>query len=314
MNRLGLIAIVCVALIGSAASALLAADATLTPISVITLPADNSAVLWYAQDLGYFKDAGLDVKVTNMTNNEAITAAIASGAGDVGNSAVVPVADARAKGIPVLFISPAGLFDLKSPTSFLVVAKDSPIRSARDLTDKTVAVAGLGGLTHFATRAWIDQHGGSSEKVKFIELPFPAMIPAIQQHRVDAAYTVEPFYTGASGDVRILGYAAESVATRFLATGWIATEAWLSTHAETALKFNAAIRRAALWANGHHAESAAILLKYTKLDPAIVERMNRVVYATTLDPKTIQPSIDMTAKYTNQSPVQATTLIWPPAK
>jgi hypothetical protein len=75
MNRLGLIAIVCVALIGSASSALLAADGTLTTISVINLPSDNSAVLWYAQDLGYFKDSGLDVKVTNMTNNEAITAA-----------------------------------------------------------------------------------------------------------------------------------------------------------------------------------------------------------------------------------------------
>src|SRR6185312_2715085 len=40
-------------------------------INLIQLPADNSAEVYYAQDLGYFKDAGLDVRVTSMTNSGA---------------------------------------------------------------------------------------------------------------------------------------------------------------------------------------------------------------------------------------------------
>ena len=291
-----------------------AADTPLAVINLINLPADNSAEVYYAQDLGYFKDAGLDVRITAMTNSGAIIAALAGGGGDIGNAVVGSVADARGKGIPILYIAPAGLYDAASPTAALVTTKDSPIRTAAELTGKVVAVSGLNDLTYFATRAWIDKHGGNSANVKFIELPFPAMSAAIAQHRVDAAYVIEPFLTAGAGELRILARAAESVAPRYQATGWIASESWLASHADVALRFGTAIHRTALWANSHHKESAAILLKYLKLDPAIVDRMNRVPYAVTLEPRLVQPPINTAAKYTGQVPVAADSLIWPPAR
>src|SRR6185312_2408628 len=174
-------------------------------INLIQLPADNSAEVYYAQDLGYFKDAGLDVRVTSMTNSGAIIAARAGGAGDIGNSVIGSAAQAREKGIPVRFIAPAGLYVDATPTSALFVAKDSPIKTAADLEGKTVAVSGLNDLTYYATRAWIDKHGGDSSKVKYVELPFPAMNAAVEQHRVDAVYNIEPFMTAAAGELRILG-------------------------------------------------------------------------------------------------------------
>ena len=69
-----------------------------------------------------------------------------------------------------------------------------------------------------------------------------------------------------------------------------------------------------MWGNAHHQESAAILLKYLKLDPAIVDKMNRVVYAVSLDPRLLQPPIDTAAKYTDQTPTGANSLIWAPGK
>ncbi len=291
-----------------------AADAPLAVINLINLPADNSAEVYYALELGYFKDAGLDVRVTPMTNSGAIIAALAGGAGDIGNAVVGAVADARAKGIPVLFIAPAGLSDIASPTAALVTAKDSPLRSAADLTGKTVAVSGLNDLTYFATRGWIDKNGGNSAAVKYIELPFPTMAAAVIAHRVDAAYTVEPFYAANEDNLRLLGRASTGVAPRYMATGWIATESWLQTHADLALRFGTAIHRTALWANAHHKESAAILLKYIKVDPSIAERMYRVPYALALEPRLIQPAIDTAAKYTGQAPVSADSLVWAPAK
>jgi NitT/TauT family transport system substrate-binding protein len=291
-----------------------AADAPLTEINLINLPADNSAEVYYAQEMGFFKDAGLDVHVTPMTNSSAIIAALAGGGGDIGNSVVGSVADARGKGIPVLFLAPAGMSDISSPTAALIVAKDSPIKTAADLKGKTIAVSGLNDLTYFATRAWIDKNGGNSAAVKFLELPFPSEAAAVTTHRVDAAYMVEPFYAMAESDVRLLGRASAGVAPRYMATGWIATESWLASHADLALKFGTAIHRAALWANGHHKESAAILIKYIKVDPAIAEKMYRVPYATALEPRLIQPAIDTAAKYTGQAPVSANSLIWAPAK
>jgi NitT/TauT family transport system substrate-binding protein len=291
-----------------------AADAPLATINLLNLPSDNSAVVWYAEDLGYFKDAGLDVKISAMTNSGAIIAAIAGGGADIGNSVIGSVADARSKGIPVLFVSPAGLYSEKSPTAFLVTAKDSPIRKASDLAGKVIAVSGLNDLAYYATREWIDKNGGKSADSKYVELPFPAMTAAIAQHRVDAAYEIEPFFTAGLDTIRVLSLAAGSVAPNYQATGWIASESWLASHADVALRFNVAIHRAAVWANSHHTESAAILLKYLKLDPALVPKMHRVIYGTALEPRLVQPPIDSAAKYTGQAPVSANSLIWAPAK
>jgi NitT/TauT family transport system substrate-binding protein len=307
-------ALFAVALIFGAPPASRAADAPLTVINLINLPSDNSAEVYYALDLGYFKDAGLDVRITPMTNSGAIIAALVGGGGDIGNAVVGSVADARGKGIPVLFIAPAGLADAASPTAALVVAKDSPIKKAADLSGKIIAVSGLNDLTYFATRLWIDKNGGNSGDAKYVELPFPTMAAAVIQHRVDAAYTVEPFFAANEAELRLLSRASEAVSMRYMATGWIATESWLQTHADVALRFGTAIHRVALWANSHHKESAAILLKYIKIDPAIAERMNRVPYATALEPRLLQPAIDAAAKYTGQSPTTANSLVWAPAK
>jgi NitT/TauT family transport system substrate-binding protein len=288
--------------------------ADLVVINLINLPADNSAEVYYAEELGFFKDAGLDVHISSMTNSGAIIAALAGGGGDIGNAVVGSVADARGKGIPILYIAPAGLYDSASPTAALVTLKDSPVAKAADLSGKVVAISGLNDLTYFATRAWIDKNGGKSADVKFIELPFPAMTAAVMAHRVDAAYVIEPFLTAGAADLKILARAAESVAPRYQATGWIASESWLASHADVALRFAAAIHRTALWANSHQKESAVILLKYLKLDPTIVEKMRRVPYAVTLETRLVQPPIDAAAKYTGQAPVRANTLIWAPGK
>lgn len=291
-----------------------AADAPLAVINLINLPSDNSAEVYYALELGYFKDAGLDVRITPMTNSSAIIAALAGGGGDIGNSVVGSVADARGKGIPVLFLAPAGMSDIASPTAALIVAKDSPIKTAADLKGKTIAVSGLNDLTYFATRAWIDKNGGTSADSKYVELPFPQMAIAVVSHRVDAAYTVEPFYTAGLGDTRLMARASTGVANRYMATGWIATESWLASHGDVALRFGAAIHRTAIWANAHHKESAEILEKVLKVDPAVAVKMYRAPYALALEQNLIQPAIDTAAKYTGQASVPANSLIWAPAK
>jgi NitT/TauT family transport system substrate-binding protein len=304
------------ALIFSTAPAGRAADAPLTVVNLINLPADNSAEVYYATELGFFKDAGLDVRITPMTNSGAIIAALAGGGGDIGNSVVGSVSDARGKGIPIMFIAPAGLSDSASPTAALVVAKGSTIKTAAELTGKVVAVSGLNDLAYFATRLWIDKNGGNSAAVKYVELPFPAMAAAVTTHRVDAAYIVEPFFASNADGLQLLARASNAVALRYLATGWIASESWLQSHADVALRFGAAIHRTALWANDpkHHPESAAILVKYLKMDPSIADKMNRVVYAQALEPRLLQPPIDAAAKYTGQAPVTANSLVWAPAK
>ena len=47
----------------------------------------------------------------------SMSTALAGGGGDIGNAVVGAVADARGKGIPILYIAPAGLYDAASPTA-----------------------------------------------------------------------------------------------------------------------------------------------------------------------------------------------------
>ena len=59
------------------------------------------------------------------------------------------------------------------------------------------------------------------------------MVAALKEHRVDGAVMLEPFISAAGSDIRAVAPVDDYVsAKRFLATGWIASESWLKTHAE----------------------------------------------------------------------------------
>ena len=284
-------------------------------LNVVVIPTDSAAQVFYALDQGFFKAAGLDVHVSTMNASPAIIAATVSGSVDIGNSTVGSAAAARARGIGVRFIAPAGLWLNTSPTAKLVVPKDSPLHVAADFAGKTVGVTGLADLTYYATRAWLDQNGVPSTSVKFIELPMPEMVAAMRDHRLDAAVLIEPFLTAAGDQIAPIAAVDDSVAKRFMATGWFAGDAWLQAHPDVAARYVGVMKQTAEWANAHRKESAAILLRYTKLTPEIAAKMTRATYGTALDATLIQPVIDNAQKYaTFPAPVTAADLSWSPAR
>jgi NitT/TauT family transport system substrate-binding protein len=290
-----------------------AASAPLT-INVISLPSDTAGTLYYADELGYFKAAGLDVKITDMTSSPAIVAAVASGACDIGYSVVASTAVAHERGIPVRFIAPGALWVTALATAELVVAKDSPLQNAASFNGKTIAVTGLADLTYYGTKAWLDRNGADTSSIKWVELSFPEMAPAVAQHRVDGAMIAEPFLEAAKPLVKFVAPVDDAIAGRFMSTGWIATDSWIKAHPAEAAKFAEVMRQASVWANAHQKESAQILLHHTRITPETAATMSRVGYATTLDPKLLQPSIDAAAKYAT-TPMRATPaseLIWRP--
>ena len=67
---------------------------------------------------------------------------------------------------------------------YVIVPKNSPIKSGKEVTGKTFAVDQIGGLPYASCRAWVDATGGDSKAVKFIELAFSEMMPAIQSGRL----------------------------------------------------------------------------------------------------------------------------------
>jgi len=289
------------ALAGVTACALprVAGAQTRTALHVATLPVDADATAWFALDLGYFQQNGLDVTIDVMTNGGAVTTGVVSGALDIGVASIGSLATAHARGLPVLALAPGGIYNGALPTSVLAVGESSPLRTAKDLTGKTIAIQTIGELAAFSIISWIDKNGGDGKSVKFIEIPISSMGDALAKGRVDAAFIAEPFFTQAKPAVRFFGASYDGVAKRFLISAWLATRDWIDGNPATAKKFIVAMRTAANWANQprNQAASGAILGKYTKIAPETIAKMQRAQFASRLEPAMLQPVIDVSAYY-----------------
>jgi NitT/TauT family transport system substrate-binding protein len=302
------------AVVGMVSAALPAQAEDTGTIHVLAVPIDLYAQAYYAQDLGLFKAAGLDVEITTLANGGVTATALAGGSGDIGVSNTVQIATAIAKGLPLTVIAGAGMYTTKAPSTAICVTKASPLRTARDLEGKTLAVAALNDQSTVALKKWMTDNGADYKKVRMIELGYPEMIAALPAGRIDAAMLAEPWQTTArNGDDRLYAKPFDSIAPEFNIGVWATTRGWAQAHPDAVKRFAGAIYAAAKWANAHHDESALILAKYAKADPKVIGGMIRVVHSTGLEAAHIQPALDAAYQFQQlDKKMNASDLIWAP--
>lgn len=285
-------------------------------IRIATVPIESAAEVFYAKDMGFFARAGLDAEIQTMQGGPLIAAAIASNAIDFGYGVLDTLASVHQKGIPIVVVAPAAeyLSTATQQVAGLVVPANSPVQQAKDLSGKTVAVAAFNSLAATAPRVWIDQNGGDSTAVKFVEIPFPAMTAALAAGRIDGAWVTEPFLGGARNGGRVLAYGFDGIAKHFIYSAWFAASPWAKDHPDLVNRFAAVLRDTAAWANRNPEKSGEILAKYTKIDPAVVATMKRGRYAERMTPALMQPLIDVAAKYGGFASFPAKELIYQPPR
>ncbi len=303
---------------GSAIALGLAASAAITvprrasgaqALRLATIPIDSGAEMIFADARGTFKARQLATEIQYIINGSAIVSTVLGGAIDIGYTNIITLALAHARGIPLTIVAPAGLYNSKAPTSALVVLNGSPIKTARDCNGKTFGVSSLKSITQYSTQAWLDKNGGDSKSVRFIELSFPEIAPALAQGRVDIGHFAEPFVSDAKKIGRVLGDSYDAVGSNFLISAYVSTTAYATANPDVVKRFADAIRETAVWANSHHAESGVMLASAAKLDAATIGTMVRSTYADRLTADMLQPSIDVTAKYAGLEAFPASQLI-----
>lgn len=72
---------------------------------------------------------------------------------------------------------------------------------------------------------------------------------------------------------------------------------WAKEHVDLLRRFVRVAGQAATYTNTHTAETAPMMTEITKIPLAVMQRMKRVVCATTLGPRMVQPLIDAAAEY-----------------
>jgi NitT/TauT family transport system substrate-binding protein len=268
-----------------------------TTVRIASTPIDVGAEVYYAQAMGFFKQAGLDVQVQTLDNGAAIAAAVAGGAADIGQSNIVSIATAYEKKLPFVVLAPAGAYSSASPTTLLIALADAPFKTPKDLEGKTIVTNGILNIGQIGGDAWLDKSGVPYHSVHWVEVPTAATAAALLNHRVDLAVLSEPTVGAAlaTGKFRIIADPYDAIGKHWQIGAWFTTKGWLAAHPDAAKKFVAVMQQTARWANAHQTESLNILRKYSKAN--FPSTMHRAVYSEQLDAALFQPVIDNAAKY-----------------
>lgn len=272
----------------------------LTHLNLAAAPVDDVAPVLYAAASGMFRQAGLDVQITALTSGAAVAAAVSGGSVDIGMSSTLPLINAYAHGVPLVLVAASGLYeDTQQPNGGLVVIKDGPIRSARDLNGKVVAVPALNDLLAIATRTWIEKNGGDPHSISFVEQPQPMVAAALDGGRIAAGAINNPSMAQdlSTGRYRLLGAVIAAIAPRMLTAAWFSSKGFVSRNPAAVQRFARVVAQASAFCNTHPDQTIDLVAKFTGIEATTIAHMQRDKYATRLDAADIQPLVDAAAKY-----------------
>lgn len=283
-----------------------AADPTV--LHLAAPPTDASAQYYYADAAGIFKKAGLAYDIAHLANGEAVTAGVIGGSIDIGVSQAISLITAFSKGIPITVIAGSAINvrgAAAGSAGAFFVPKNSTATSGKDLIGKTVGVQGLRGFAQYGTQDWLDQTGGDSSTVHFVEMTSSVMGRALADNRLDGAFIPEPFVSQVAKVAKKISNPMDVIAPTFYLGAHFTTLAWARAHADLVRRFERVMYETAVWARENRDQSAVILANAAGIDVETVRSAVRVEYSSKRDPALLQPMISLAAKYGGITPFPA---------
>ncbi|ABC22442.1 ABC transporter substrate-binding protein [Rhodospirillum rubrum] len=138
-----------------------------------------------AQDLGYFKDAGLEVDLVAPADPNDPPKLVAAGKADIAVGYQPQLVMQVAEGLPLMRFGTL----VATPLNCLVVLKDGPIKSVADLKGRKVGFS-VGGFEDALLGAMLDNAGVKADEVTLVNVNF-SLSPAVISGQVDAV--IGPF-------------------------------------------------------------------------------------------------------------------------
>jgi NitT/TauT family transport system substrate-binding protein len=180
----------------------------------------------------------------------------------------------------------------------MLVLADSPIKTGKDLSGKTIGSSSLRDINAAASMAWIDKTGGDSKTVKVVEVPASAGAAFLEEHRADAVTLNEPAVSQAlaTGKIRILAPPYDAVGTGMTA-GFAAMAPYVAANRDAMERFAKAMHEASMYTNTHLPETVDLVAAYSGVAPDVVAKSVRFIDAEFLEPRYLQPMIDLCARY-----------------
>lgn len=133
-----------------------------------------------ALEKGYFKEAGLEVRMIAPSDPNDPPRLVAAGKGDVAVSYQPQLHIQVAKGIPLVRVGTL----IATPLTSLVVLKDGPIKSIADLKGRKIGFS-VGGIEEALLKAMLGTHGLTMKDVTLVNVNF-SLSPALMSRQVAA--------------------------------------------------------------------------------------------------------------------------------
>jgi NitT/TauT family transport system substrate-binding protein len=186
-------------LAGCALSAAVGRFARAQPLQMpaVRLGVANKSHLYYlpltlAERRGYFRDYGLNVRISDFEGGGQSLDALLEGAVDVVTGAYEHTLRMQAKGQDVRAVIELGRF----PGIVLALRKDKPYRSAADLRGLKIGVTAPGSSTHFFVLYLMAKAGLKPSDATFVGVGGgPAAVTAVANGEVDAIANLDPVIT-----------------------------------------------------------------------------------------------------------------------
>lgn len=283
-------------------------------ITVVTLPIVDCAPIYIAQRQKLFEAEGLKVQVKLITQSPQSIPALAKGEVDLTCGNYVSFLQAQDKGtFKLSIVGDAAV--LTSNYVDVLVNPDSPIRSAKDLEGRKVAVNVLNNIQTLTLDAILKAQGADPSKVKYVPVPFPQMGPALQKNQVDAISTVEPFVSDLKQKVgaRVVVDGGGAPVTNVPLSGYLGTQKFTTENPKTAAAFQRALFKAQQAATGDRKKVEEVLPGYARIDAKVASAITLPGFPASLDPARLQRVVDlMTAAGQLKSPPDLNSLLYRP--
>ncbi len=258
----------------------------LSSITVGVLTASDDVTVQIAQDEGFFKQEGLNVKTVVMPSTNSATSGLLSHTMDFAAENYVGMFQQQ-NAVPNLDLrivadnaqATPGLYDL-------MVAKDSHLTSLAQLKGKKVAIPAKGfNFGAMALDILMQPYHMSSSSFTTVVLPFSAAPQAVASGAVDAAFTTEPFVTimEEKSGARALIDMMSGPLTGFPESCWGTTASFVSKYPKTVAAFQRAMVKAVRLAASNVPLVRQELPKFIKtMSPQIAKVITLPTFNTTL--------------------------------
>jgi NitT/TauT family transport system substrate-binding protein len=260
---------------------------------------DETTPLVYGWKSGFFQSRGLNVEIQRFNSGSAVAAAVAGGSLEMGKAGTMAILQAHVRGLPFTMVAPVSYYRNEKPACGLIVPAASPLHSARDFIGKTVSVSSIGDLFQLTMSAWLEQNGVDKDAVKYVEIPPPAVMAAMDQNRIDGGLVCEPILHTAigSGKYRMAAPTYSAVGVHWQTAAIFAKTDWVNAHRELVERFARAVHDVNAFVAAHEDVARPYIIQFIGLDPATVKNEVHPGRALYLIPEQFQSLIDVAAKY-----------------